>query len=84
MFAADRAILLLFAAFLAISDRLLDVKLFALAGPPFNPPLRPNAAAAAFMSSSGESSLLLSLVAISTIDLAFLFTSVGNFRLFAI
>lgn len=44
---------LAFAAFLAISERSFAVSDFALALPPFKPPLRPNAAAAAFMESIG-------------------------------
>ena len=38
------------AAFRAISDRLLALSFAALAGPPFNPPRRPRAAAAALTS----------------------------------
>jgi hypothetical protein len=68
---------------LAISDRFLAVKAFALAGPPLSPPFLPNAEAAAFNSSFSFSVSSVSPVAISTIDLAFWFMSVGLFCLFA-
>jgi len=67
------------AAFLAISDRLLADNAFALAGPPLAPPFLPNATAAAFLPSGVNRVSWVSLVAISTMDFAFWFISVGRF-----
>lgn len=69
------------AAFLAISDLFFADRDLALALPPFKPPSRPNAAAA-FTSSCGVVSAFPP-VAISTMDLALLFASAGNFTFFA-
>jgi hypothetical protein len=73
------------AAFLAISDLLLADKLLALALPPFKPPSRPNAAAAALTSSEGSSFLVTrpSAVAISAMRFASWFMSRGRADFFA-
>jgi len=67
------------AAALAISDLLLADRDSALALPPFFPPNFPRATAAEFLPSEFKSGSLFSPVAISTMDLALWFISVGRF-----